>query len=116
MQELIKVRGFQVSPSELEAVLLQHPKIEDAGVIGVPATKSLDGELPRAYIVRRPDVKLENDEVKRYMAERLAKYKTLDGGVLFVDVLPKTASGKKLKRVLREQAKREMAMETRAKL
>ncbi|KAL4779644.1 hypothetical protein BJX76DRAFT_365074 [Aspergillus varians] len=108
-KELIKVRGFQVAPPELEAVLLSHPQIVDAAVIGV---KDLAGEteLPRAYVVRRPETGagLTEDEVKEYLAGRLAKFKALTGGVRFVEAIPKNASGKILKRVLREEAEKEI--------
>lgn len=110
-KELIKVRGFQVAPPELEAVLLSHPQIIDAAVIGVYPRGVGDGELPRAYVVRRPGAdgaKLTAAEVKSYLGGRLAKFKALDGGVVFVDAVPKNASGKILKKVLRDQAKQEM--------
>lgn len=87
-KELIKVRGFQVAPPELEAVLLSHPHIIDAAVIGVKPSKDDSSEFPRAYVVRRdsPEGKsLDADAVKVYMAERLAKYKRLEGGVVFVN-------------------------------
>lgn len=107
-KELIKVRGFQVAPPELEAVLLSHPQIVDAAVIGV-ADSGGDGELPRAYVVKRPGSGdgLTEEEVKGYLAPKLAKYKALAGGVRFVEVIPKNASGKILKRVLREEAAKE---------
>ena len=109
-KELIKVRAWQVAPPELEAALLSHPQIVDAAVIGVQFSRD-ESQLPRAYVVRRagPDGECLNEEdVKRFMEERLAKYKRLDGGVKFVDAIPKNASGKILKRILRDQAKREM--------
>jgi acyl-CoA synthetase (AMP-forming)/AMP-acid ligase II len=109
-KELIKVRGFQVAPPELETVLLSHPQIVDAAVIGVKSSRDPEAELPRAYVVRREGEegkKLTKDEVKNWCESRLAKYKELTGGVLFVDSIPKNASGKILKRILREQAKKE---------
>ncbi|OXV05486.1 hypothetical protein Egran_06746 [Elaphomyces granulatus] len=105
-KELIKVRGFQVSPSELEAVLLSHPQIIDTAVIGIKFPGSRE-ELPRAYVVRKPGNdgrNLTEDEVKQFLLGRLAKYKALEGGVQFIDAIPKNASGKILKRVLQEQA------------
>lgn len=116
-KELIKVRGFQVAPAELESVLLLHPNIVDVAVIGVkePGT---DDELPRAYVVRRPTAegkKLAEADVKAYVAERLAKYKALTGGVRFLDAIPKNPTGKILKKVLKEEASKESG-ETRAKL
>ncbi|GFF31159.1 putative acyl-coenzyme A synthetase [Aspergillus lentulus] len=109
-KELIKVRGFQVAPAELEAVLLGHPLIVDAAVIGV-VVPGADTEYPRAYVVRRPGgegEKLTEEDVRKYLGERLARYKALTGGVKFVDAIAKTASGKILKRVLREDSKKDI--------
>ena len=109
-KELIKVRAFQVAPAELEGVLLDHPGIADAAVIGVKFER--DGsELPRAYIVRKPGnagTVLTEREVQQYLASKLASYKRLDGGVVFIETIPKNASGKILKRILRENAAREI--------
>lgn len=111
-KELIKVRGFQVAPPELEAVLLGHEQITDAAVIGVKVKDAggEDTELPRAYVVRRSEA-LGEGHVKTYMAERLAGYKKLEGGVVFVETIPRNPSGKILKRILREQAAEEMKRE-----
>lgn len=105
-KELIKVRGFQVAPNEIEGVLLSHPAISDAAVIGVRVDR--DVEAPRAYIVRTAGSRIEEAEVMALVAAKLARYKQLVGGVRFVDSIPKIASGKILRRVLREEAKREM--------
>lgn len=113
-KEMIKVRGFQVAPAEIEAILLSHPQIIDVAVIGID-TGGVDGQLPRAYVVRRPGKdgdRLTEGDVKEFMEGKLAKYKRLDGGVSFIGAIPKTASGKILKRMLREQAEKE----TEAKL
>lgn len=115
---MIKVRGFQVAPPELEAVLLSHPLIVDAAVIGINHPEEKDVELPRAYVVRRPGcdkAELDERKVKEWCAGKLARYKELTGGVLFVDAIPKNASGKILKRILREMAKDEIVKE-RARL
>ncbi|CAK4034889.1 Hypothetical predicted protein [Lecanosticta acicola] len=119
-KDLIKVHGFQVAPAELEGVLLDHSKIQDAGVIGVPATSVASdagrgsGELPRANLVKKPGVELTDSEVKSYVAERLAKYEHIVGGIVFIGALPKSASGKVLKRLWREQA--EVELKAQAKL
>lgn len=114
-KELIKVRGFQVAPNEIEGVLLSHPKVKDAAVIGIPDSQT-GSELPRAYVVvgKEAGGSLTEEEVKSWVRERLARYKELSGGVSFVESIPKTLSGKILKRVLRDQAKKEG--EERAKL
>ena len=98
LKELIKYKGYQVPPAELEAVLVSHPKVKDAGVIGVP---NEDGEeLPKACVV--VDDGVEGEELIAYVAERVAPYKRIRE-VEFVDEVPKSASGKILRRVLREQ-------------
>ncbi|KAF1809386.1 AMP-binding enzyme [Eremomyces bilateralis CBS 781.70] len=106
-KELIKVRGFQVAPPELEAVLLEHPNIIDAAVIGVQRG-SEESELPRAYVVLRSGTSASESEVRDFSSARLARFKNLDGGVQFVESIPKNASGKILKNQLREWAKKEM--------
>lgn len=104
------MRGFQVAPSELEAVLISHPQVVDAAVVGV-ALPGAEGEFPRAFVVRRPGgegLRLDERAVREYMESRLARYKALTGGVKFVDAIAKNASGKILKRLLREQSKNEL--------
>lgn len=107
-KELIKVQGFQVAPPELEAVLLEHPEIADAAVIGVKFPGK-ENEYPRAYVVVKSEArKPTEDQVKDFVLSRLAKYKSLTGGVRFVDAIPKNASGKILKKTLREEAAAEL--------
>ena len=99
LKELIKVKGLQVAPAELEALLQNHEKIADAAVIGV--TNERLGEAPKAYVVKK-DASLGEKEVEEYVAGRVAEHKWLAGGVEFIDAIPKTASGKILRRVLRD--------------
>jgi acyl-CoA synthetase (AMP-forming)/AMP-acid ligase II len=109
-KELIKVRGFQVAPPELEAVLLSHPQIIDAAVIGI-TFPGADTEFPRAYVVRRPGGSGSQPtevEIQDLVLKRLSKYKALTGGVKFVGAIARNPSGKILKRVLREDAKKEI--------
>ena len=98
LKELIKVKGLQVAPAELEALLVTHEKIADAAVIGVADERQ--GEAPRAYVVKK-DSSLQEREVEEYVAGRVAKHKHLVGGVEFIDAIPKSASGKILRRLLR---------------
>nr|XP_054771815.1 uncharacterized protein LOC129279779 [Lytechinus pictus] len=100
LKELIKYKGYQVAPAELEALLLTHPSIMDAAVIGIPHEEA--GELPKAFIVKKKE-ELTADEVAEFVAENAAPYKKLRGGVEFVKSIPKSASGKILRRVLREK-------------
>jgi len=86
-----------VAPSELENLLRKHPRITDVAVIGIPDEEA--GELPRAYIVRS-DEKLDNLEINKYLEGKLSSYKQLKGGIQFVEVIPKAASGKILRREL----------------
>lgn len=109
-KELIKVRAFQVAPAEIEGVLLSHPGILDAAVIGLQKKDDPQVELPRAYVVRKPgpeNASLDEEAVKAFCSARLAKYKELTGGVVFLDAIPRNATGKVLKRVLRDMAKAE---------
>lgn len=109
LKELIKVRGYQVAPAELEALLLKHPNIDDAAVI--PIEDEFSGELPRAYITLKNDElsqKLTSEEVKEWVKDRVAPFKRLEGGVEFIDQVPKSASGKILRRILKEKRKNEM--------
>lgn len=108
LKELIKVRGFQVAPAELEGALLEHPDITDAAVIGLPTRGQDENELPKAFVVRRQGSKLTEEDVTAHMKERLARYKQLEGGVEFVESIPKLPSGKILKRILREEAKQKL--------
>jgi acyl-CoA synthetase (AMP-forming)/AMP-acid ligase II len=98
LKELIKVRGFQVAPAELEAVLVTHPAVADAAVIGVPDER--DGERPKAFVVSRGP--LDREELSAYVAERVAPYKRL-GAIEEIDELPKSLTGKLLRRVLVER-------------
>ncbi|KAG6861156.1 hypothetical protein C0995_003165 [Termitomyces sp. Mi166 len=128
-KELIKYKGFQVPPAELEGLLLNHPDVADAAVIGV-YSESQATELPRAYVVHaRPEqLKTEADkvafqrDVREWTQERVARHKFLRGGVVVIDVVPKSAAGKILRRELRDRVKVELkgqdpgAKEVKAKL
>ncbi|TEA21902.1 Acyl-CoA ligase azaF [Colletotrichum sidae] len=105
-KELIKVKGNQVAPAELEALLLERPDVTDVAVIGV----TIDGEeFPRAYVVRSPGTIATGEEIAKWLEERVSKHKRLRGGVAFTNEIPKNPSGKILRKILREQAKKEVA-------
>ena len=101
LKELIKYKGFQVPPAELEALLLTHPAVADVAVVGVPDPEA--GEIPNAFVVLKPGASATEDELKEFIAGQVAHYKRL-GSVTFMDAIPKSASGKILRRVLKADA------------
>ncbi|XP_046971328.1 4-coumarate--CoA ligase 1-like [Vanessa cardui] len=100
LKELIKYKGFQVAPAELEALLLRHAGVADCGVVGRP--DEAVGELPVAFVVPQPGVELTADEITAYVASKVSPAKHLRGGVIFVEEIPKNPSGKILRRELRK--------------
>ena len=101
LKELIKYKGYQVAPAELEAVLLRHDDITDSAVIGVADEDG--GEAPKAFVVRRPGATITEDEVKAWIAEIVAPHKKIRH-VEFVDEVPKSSSGKILRKDLRARS------------
>ncbi len=99
-KELIKYKGFQVPPAELEGVLLEHPGIADAAVIGKDDLES--GEIPKAFVVLRPGAELSGEEVMSFAASKVATFKRVRE-VEFIDAVPKNPSGKILRRALIER-------------
>lgn len=100
IKELIKYKAFQVAPAEIEDLILTNDKVKDCAVIGIP--DELAGELPFAFVVKQPGIDLTEKEVVDFVAENASKAKWLRGGVRFVDELPKNATGKVVKRDLRD--------------
>ncbi|CAK7205520.1 hypothetical protein SEUCBS139899_008296 [Sporothrix eucalyptigena] len=107
LKELIKYKGFQVPPAELEGILLGHKDITDACVIGIE-DKEQATEVPRAYVVMKPGIPTDAAKAKEivdWLASLTAPHKKLRGGVHFLSEVPKSASGKLLRRVLRDQVR-----------
>ncbi|KAF7551334.1 hypothetical protein G7Z17_g5108 [Cylindrodendrum hubeiense] len=105
-KELIKVNALQVAPAELEAALLENEDIADAAVVGI----TLKGdEWPRAYVVIQESArgKVTPRDVQDWISKRVSKHKRLVGGVVFIDTVPKLASGKIQRKVMKDWAKRD---------
>jgi acyl-CoA synthetase (AMP-forming)/AMP-acid ligase II len=99
LKELIKYRGYQVAPAELEALIITHPEVNDVAVIGVPDDEA--GELPKAFVVPAGD-ELDADDLIAWVADRVAPQKRIRL-VEVTDEIPKSPSGKILRRVLVER-------------
>ncbi|KAG2412427.1 hypothetical protein HFD88_009984 [Aspergillus terreus] len=113
VKELIKYKGFQVAPAELEGILVDNEAIDDVAVIGVES-RAHGTEVPLAYVVRSAKSKAsgvsaeqEAANIIQWLDGKVAYHKKLRGGVRFVDAIPKSASGKILRRLLKKQAKEE---------
>ncbi|KAL8892051.1 MAG: hypothetical protein Q9192_005662, partial [Flavoplaca navasiana] len=109
IKELIKYKGFQVAPAELEGLLASHPMIDDVAVLGI-YNNDRATEEPRAYVVPAAGVeasKKTEDDIVAWLAAKVANHKRLRGGVRFVDAIPKSPSGKILRRVLKVRAQEE---------
>jgi long-chain acyl-CoA synthetase len=103
-KDMINSAGFKVWPREVEEILFQHPAIGECAVVGAP--DELNGEIPVAFVVLRPDQSLSAEQFEAYCRQKLAAYK-VPRRVMFTEALPKNATGKILKRVLRDQAARQ---------
>ncbi|KAJ2951619.1 hypothetical protein O0L34_g13776 [Tuta absoluta] len=99
IKELIKVKGYQVSPVELENVLKEHPSVLDAGVTGVP--DHWHGEVPKAFVVLKEGLNVNKGDIKNFVNSRVAEYKAVKH-IVFLKNLPKSPSGKLLRRALKE--------------
>jgi acyl-CoA synthetase (AMP-forming)/AMP-acid ligase II len=100
IKELIKYKGFQVPPAELEGLLLTHPAVADSAVIGIPDEEA--GEIPKAFITLKPGAEATAEEIQDFVAGQVATYKKIRL-VEFIPVIPKSASGKILRRELRDR-------------
>jgi long-chain acyl-CoA synthetase len=105
-KEMIKYKGFGIAPAEIEALLFEHPGVADCAVIGKPDPEA--GEVPKAFVVRK-DPALTAESLLAWARGRLAGYKTLHE-IALVEAIPKTASGKILRRVLKEQERQRLGL------
>jgi long-chain acyl-CoA synthetase len=96
-KEMIKYKGYQIAPAELEALLLEHPSVMDSAVI--PKRDPESGEIPKAFVIIREGQEISKEDLMRFVEERVAPYKKVRE-IEFVEAIPKTASGKILRREL----------------
>jgi acyl-CoA synthetase (AMP-forming)/AMP-acid ligase II len=109
VKELIKYKGLQIAPAELEALLLSHPAVADAAVVPMPDEEA--GEVPKAFVVKRGEV--SESELMTWVADRVAPYKKLRA-VEMLDLIPKSPSGKILRRVLVERERQRLSADSQA--
>ncbi len=106
VKELIKFKGFQVAPAELEALIITHPAVADVAVVGMPDEEA--GELPKAFITLKPadsnsaESTPTAQDIRDFVLKHVASYKQIHE-VEFIDTIPKSASGKILRRFLRDR-------------
>ncbi|XP_015947904.2 4-coumarate--CoA ligase-like 1 [Arachis duranensis] len=105
IKELIKYKGFQVAPAELEAILLSHPSVEDAAVVPLPDEEA--GEIPAASVVVSRGARVTEKEIMDYVASNAAHYKKVRV-VHFVETIPKSPSGKIMRRLIKERMVKKM--------
>ena len=115
---MLTEQGYQVAPAELEAHLLSHPYVSDCTVI--PVLHPRAGEAPKAFVVKANEAEGKSDDevsrsIQKHVEDHKAKHKWLVGGVEFIDSVPKSPSGKILRRVLKER-ERQKQQEGKAKL
>lgn len=100
LKELIKVKGFQVAPAELEALLRTHPSVREAAVIGIPHPRL--GEAPKAFVSLEKGKTATEEDIQNFVKGKVSEYKEINGGVSFIDEIPKNATGKILRTKLKE--------------
>jgi 4-coumarate--CoA ligase len=100
MKELIKFKGFQVAPAELEALIITHPKVADVAVIGIPDDEA--GEVPKAFVTTVAGEEITLQEIQALVSEHLVSYKQIKH-LEVIDVIPKSAAGKILRKELRNR-------------
>ncbi|XP_045108231.1 4-coumarate--CoA ligase 4-like isoform X2 [Portunus trituberculatus] len=103
LKELIKVKGLQVAPAELEDLIRQLPDVADVGVVGMPVDHA-SGEAPRAFVVLTPGSQLSLKTIENFVECKVAPHKKLSGGLEYVEAIPRSPTGKILRRELKAMA------------
>ncbi|GAH47271.1 unnamed protein product, partial [marine sediment metagenome] len=111
IKEMIKYKGWSIAPAELEDLLFKNPHVFDAAVIGKPSTELDVGQIPKAFIILKPEFKgqISEQNIIDWVAERISAYKKIRE-VEFVDDIPKSGSGKILRRELIDQEKKKLGL------
>ncbi|KAG5311844.1 4CLL7 protein, partial [Acromyrmex insinuator] len=104
IKELIKYRGYQISPGEIEGVLISHPAVLEVAVISIP--HATDDEHPLAYIIKKPGAKETKQDLIDFVAKNMMDHYKLRAGIIFLDVFPYTGSGKIARKDLKEMTKK----------
>ncbi|XP_023332842.1 4-coumarate--CoA ligase 1 isoform X2 [Eurytemora carolleeae] len=102
LKELIKYKGWQIAPAELEDALITHEAVADCAVVGVEAEEDGDGEVPRAFIVVKPGYNPTPQDIQDFIKDNMASYKQLKGGVVFIETIPRSLAGKILRKELKK--------------
>ncbi|KAG9130105.1 hypothetical protein Leryth_012845 [Lithospermum erythrorhizon] len=111
IKELIKYKGFQVAPAELEGILLSHSSVDDAAVVGLADEEA--GEVPAAWVVINPAAKEREQDIMNYVASNVANYKRVRV-LQFVDSIPKSSSGKTMRRLIKDKMMESLKIKTNA--
>ncbi|XP_048006907.1 luciferin 4-monooxygenase-like isoform X2 [Leguminivora glycinivorella] len=102
LTHIINVDGYNVSPVEVENVLLQHPEVQDAGVVGKPGPTNVSTEYPMAFVVKKPGSHITEQQLIDFVASEVSPYMQLKGGLRFIEEIPRNERGKILRRQLKE--------------
>lgn len=111
LKEMIKYKGWSIAPAELEDLLYKNPNVFDAAVIGKPSSEIDVGQIPKAFIILKPEAKgkVTEQEIMDWVGERISAYKKIRE-VEFVEGIPKTGTGKILRRELIAQEKKKLGL------
>lgn len=102
--DVMKSKGFHVSPSEIEGLIVKLPEVQEVSVCGIPDVLTIN--LPAALVVKKEGADVSGESIQKYVADKMPHFKHLSGGVYFVDSLPRTATGKVIRKTVQEHAEK----------